>query len=111
MSEPDIQANARLEAIWLTVSKIPSGRVSSYGQVSKMAGLPGKARYVGYALGRLDKESTVPWFRVVNAQGRIAFPLESEAFKRQVEQLQAEGVVIQNGRIIHFRQRHWSGEN
>ena len=37
-----------------------------------MAGLPGQARQVGYALSALETGSRIPWHRVVNAQGRIS---------------------------------------
>jgi methylated-DNA-protein-cysteine methyltransferase-like protein len=45
--------------------------VATYGQVAALAGLPGHARQVGYALHAL-KDGRVPWHRVVNAQGRIS---------------------------------------
>jgi methylated-DNA-protein-cysteine methyltransferase-like protein len=46
--------------------------VATYGQVARMAGLPGQARQVGYALSALENGSRIPWHRVVNAQGRIS---------------------------------------
>jgi len=58
--------------IYSVVSRIPRGRVATYGQVARLAGLPGQARLVGYALAALDDRSRVPWHRVVNAEGRIS---------------------------------------
>jgi methylated-DNA-protein-cysteine methyltransferase-like protein len=40
--------------------------------VALLAGLPGQARQVGYALAALDESSRIPWHRVVNAQGRVS---------------------------------------
>lgn len=60
------------ERIHSVVSRIPRGRVATYGQVARLAGLPGQARLIGYALSALDDRSRVPWHRVVNAQGRIS---------------------------------------
>ena len=54
------------------VSRIPEGRVATYGQVAALAGLPGHARLVGYALSALPDGSRVPWHRVVNARGRVS---------------------------------------
>lgn len=58
--------------IYAVVALIPRGRVATYGQVARLAGLPGHARFVGYALSALDGRSPVPWHRVVNAAGRIS---------------------------------------
>ena len=57
--------------IYAVVRKVPRGRVATYGQVAALAGLPGHARQVGYALHALN-DGRVPWHRVVNAQGRIS---------------------------------------
>ena len=54
------------------VSRIPRGRVATYGQVARLAGLPRQARLVGYALHALPKGTSVPWQRVVNAKGMIS---------------------------------------
>ena len=58
--------------IYAVVSRIPRGRVATYGQVARLAGLAGQARLVGYALSALDDRSRVPWHRVVNASGQIS---------------------------------------
>jgi len=58
--------------IYAVVSRIPRGRVATYGQVARLAGLPGHARLVGYALAVLKEGSRLAWHRVVNAQGRIS---------------------------------------
>jgi len=54
------------------VRAIPRGRVATYGQVARLAGLGGQARRVGYALAARPAGSRVPWQRVVNAAGRIS---------------------------------------
>jgi methylated-DNA-protein-cysteine methyltransferase-like protein len=60
------------ERIYAVVSRIPRGRVATYGQVARLAGLAGQARLVGYALSALDDRSRVPWHRVVNVRGQIS---------------------------------------
>jgi methylated-DNA-protein-cysteine methyltransferase-like protein len=60
------------ERIYAIVSRIPRGRVATYGQVARLAGLAGQARLVGYALNALDDRSRIPWHRVVNARGQIS---------------------------------------
>lgn len=58
--------------IYAVVTRIPRGRVATYGQVAERAGLGGQARLVGYALHSLPEASSVPWHRVVNAKGRVS---------------------------------------
>lgn len=58
--------------IYDVVGRIPAGRVLTYGEVATLAGLPGQARLVGYALHALPEHTMVPWHRVINAQGRIS---------------------------------------
>jgi methylated-DNA-protein-cysteine methyltransferase-like protein len=41
----------------------------------------------------------LPWFRVINAAGRISFPGGSDAYLRQRRKLEAEGIVFIGGRI------------
>jgi methylated-DNA-protein-cysteine methyltransferase-like protein len=79
------------------VSSIPRGRVASYGQVAALAGLPGRARQVGYAL-RMAGDGEVPWHRVVNARGVPS--LVGDARELQCRRLHKEGVVLEkSGRI------------
>jgi methylated-DNA-protein-cysteine methyltransferase-like protein len=91
------------------VRRIPRGRVATYGQVAELAGLPGHARQVGYALHALRDGSTLPWHRVVNAAGAISlrsvpgFELEHRI------RLEAVGVKFNaRGRVPLARYR-WAG--
>ena len=58
--------------------RIPRGQLATYGQIADLIGAYGCARQVGWALRRLKLPSTVPWNRVVNAQGRISMSLSRE---------------------------------
>lgn len=86
--------------IYAVVRRIPAGSVATYGQVAAVAGLPGRARQVGYALNALPTPHNVPWQRVINAQGRIssrADPLDED---RQRGMLESEGVIFDSrGRV------------
>ena len=57
--------------IYAVVARIPCGRVATYGQVARLAGIPGKARLVGYALSMLT-DKAIPWHRVINAKGEVS---------------------------------------
>jgi methylated-DNA-protein-cysteine methyltransferase-like protein len=58
--------------IHAVVRRIPRGRVATYGQVARLAGLGAQPRLVGYALAALPGDSDLPWHRVVDAQGRVS---------------------------------------
>lgn len=80
------------------VARIPRGRVATYGQIARIARLPGQARLVGYAMHALPTGTRIPWQRVVNAKGEISVGGESGARQRRL--LEAEGVSFdQRGRI------------
>tara|TARA_R110000737_G_scaffold227258_1_gene241607 strand:- start:1046 stop:1438 length:393 start_codon:yes stop_codon:yes gene_type:complete len=90
--------NVKHIKIWQAVQAIPRGKVACYGQIADLAGLPGRARLVGKALGAVPQEGwrgqAVPWYRVINAQGKISFAPGSEHFVRQRDLLQDEQVVV-----------------
>jgi methylated-DNA-protein-cysteine methyltransferase-like protein len=86
------------DRIHAVVSRIPRGRIATYGQIAHIAGMPRQARLVGYALHALPANTRVPWHRVVNAEGAISTPPRSAARQRRL--LEQEGVKFDNrGRI------------
>ena len=90
----------KAQQIWQTVHAIPKGNVACYGQIASLAGLPNCARLVGKVLSRLPKDTNIPWFRVINSQGKISFGIDSEAFLTQKNKLQSEGIEVSaTGRI------------
>ncbi len=94
------------ESLWQLVAAIPPGQVASYGQLARLAGYPGHARYVGTTLNRLPKGTTLPWFRVLRSSGELAFPPHSAAWKRQKTLLEAEGVKFK-GLKVPLKQYQW----
>lgn len=88
-----------MKAVWQVVDGIPRGHVLTYGEVARLAGMGRWARRVSRAMRWAPKSMNLPWHRVVNAQGRLSFPRDSEAYRRQKERLEAEGVEFRDGRI------------
>ena len=85
--------------IYAVVRRIPAGKVATYGQVAELAGLPNHARLVGYALHAVSEGSTIPWHRVINAQGKISIRGSTSASVTQRLRLEQEGVRFTGGRV------------
>ena len=85
--------------IYAVVRRIPAGKVATSGQVAELAGLPNHARLVGYALHAVAEGSTLPWHRVLNAQGRISIRGSASATVTQRLRLEQEGVRFAGGRV------------
>ena len=81
--------------------KVPAGRVTTYGAVAAEAGLPGRARQVGYAMAALPDDHDVPWHRVINARGEVSPRAGGTDFEKiQRNLLEAEGIVFNaRGRV------------
>lgn len=75
------------------VAAVPAGEVVTYGEVAAEAGRPGAARAVGRVMAASD--GTLPWWRVVAADGRLVPGHEREHRRR----LSAEGVDVGERRV------------
>ena len=82
--------NDPFQRICVVLSQIPEGRVCSYGRLAILAELGGP-RHSCQLLKRLPKGSSLPWFRVVNAQGKLA---DFAGAPIQRQQLEDEGIVF-----------------
>ena len=109
-----IRPSQRYADFYAVVEKVPYGRVATYGQIAALAGYPGQARQVGYALHALPEGSPLPWHRVVNARGEVSLRSEAgwEGYQRHL--LGEEGVAFDaRGRIdlARFRWEPPAGES
>lgn len=108
LEESEVARNLNyIDRIHATVMTIPTGRVATYGQVAKEAGLPRRARMVGTALRHLTEDSGVPWHRVVNAGGRISERPRPDAVIEQRILLEDEGVVFTPSGRIDLKKFGW----
>ncbi|UPQ88863.1 MGMT family protein [Vibrio sinaloensis] len=94
-----------LMQIFAVIHQIPHGKVTTYGQVAKMAGYPGYARHVGKALGNLPTGSKLPWYRVINSQGKIS--LKGQDLQRQRKALLEEGVEVSTLGKVRLKHYQW----
>jgi methylated-DNA-[protein]-cysteine S-methyltransferase len=85
------------------VSRIPVGRVVTYGDVARLAGRPGAARAVGNIMRQADRPG-LPYHRVVAAGGGLG-GYTSLALKRSL--LTAEGLTVTARRVVGFAKVRW----
>ncbi len=102
--------NSRWEKIYTIVFQIPEGKVATYGQIAILAGLPGQARQVGYALHANPYGNRLPWHRVINAQGRISLPPYDDSGNEQLERLENEGIFADRRGNISLKTYQWNPE-
>lgn len=89
------------QRILACIEAIPAGRVMTYGDVAEFSGI-NSPRRVGRVLSA--DGGTVPWHRVVRADGSLAEHLYTE----QRQRLLAEGVRFRGDRVDLARHR-WDG--
>lgn len=89
----------RRSILYLLLSKIPAGRLVTYGQLARMAGYPGLARWVGRELSQLPDGTKLPWHRVVAAGGRLSLPQNTRAGDEQRQRLRSEGIFVEQDRV------------
>lgn len=97
---PDFQ-----QRVWQIVAAIPSGHVTTYGEIARMAGSPRAARQVGGVLRRLPEGSKLPWHRVINRKGEIS--LTGDDMNRQRTALEAEGIEVGNDGKVSLARYRW----
>ncbi len=102
-----MDTKTRNRRIYGVIEDIPEGCVASYGQIAELAGVPRGARQVAYALRCLPKDHELPWFRIITASGKLAFPPDSRSFRTQRDRLRDEGVRVENGKV-NMREFRWT---
>ena len=88
------------------VRKIPAGRVTTYGDVATLAGVPRAARAVGTVM-RTCRDARVPCHRVIAAGGRLGGYGAFLHIKREL--LRKEGLEVGMTRVRHFADVRWPG--
>ncbi|MEK7425277.1 MAG: MGMT family protein [Actinomycetota bacterium] len=86
--------NERDQRILAVIRSLHAGEVSTYGDIAEDAGYPKLSRLVGRLLAT-SRDADLPWWRVVNCQGRLVPGHE----RVQAAQLRREGVVVRDGRV------------
>jgi len=101
-------ASAFYYKIYEIIHQIPTGKVATYGQIAILAGRPGAARAVGWALHSSKPETSIPWHRVISASGKSSFP---DPLQRKLQQslLETEGVRFDRNGKTDLNLFQWDG--
>ncbi|MEM6327884.1 MAG: MGMT family protein [Bacteroidota bacterium] len=95
--------------VYAVVSRIPPGRVTTYGRIARYLGVPRASRAVGYALkaaAGLDPLE-VPCHRVVNREGRLTGRLHFSTPTAMEERLRAEEVAFEAEDRVDLEAHLW----
>lgn len=93
------------ERVWQIIAAIPSGKVTTYGDIARLAGSPRAARQVGGVLRRLPEGSRLPWHRVINSTGKIS--QQGDDLLRQRDALAAEGIEVSDDGRLSLQHYRW----
>ena len=93
-------------AFYDIVRRIPAGKVATYGQVARLAGMPRCARTVGYAMAAC-RDASVPCHRVVDRFGGTKACFDTCAPGTQRAMLEAEGVLFRPDGTVDLEHCRW----
>ena len=97
------------DKVYQAVSRIPCGKVSTYGDIALMCGNPRMARQVGWALHVNPRPGEVPCHRVVFADGSVCTGFAFGGKDVQKAMLEAEGVEVSRDYKIDLNKFRWRG--
>ena len=89
------------KAVYAALTRIPRGKVTTYGDIARALGCAGGSRAVGRILNKNPNPVTVPCHRVVMADGTLggyAFGMD-----RKKELLESEGLSFSGQRVAEFK--------
>lgn len=96
----------KYEEIYSLVKQIPSGKVTTYGQIASLVG-GCTARMVGYAMAATPGGMSVPWHRVINSKGKISPHGYGYGSALQRALLEDEGILFDDQGKIDLERFGW----
>lgn len=110
------EAASFYHSVYSAIQEIPYGKVTTYGHIARLIGMPHRPRQVGICLKHLPASPTdsststststhpfhnanVPWQRVINAKGGISPRAHPSGAQNQAAILRSEGIEVTNGSL------------
>lgn len=97
------------ERVIQLIQQIPRGKVTTYGTIATLAGLPRGGRLVGGVLHFNSETLNLPWQRVINRHGFISTKCLQHMKALQKALLEQEGVVVSKDFMIDLEKYGWWG--
>lgn len=94
------------DKVYDLTSKIPKGKVTTYGLIAEACGIRSSARTVGWALNGA-RESNLPCHRVVNRNGTLTGKVHFGDPNLMEELLRSEGVEFDEERNVIMKKYLW----
>ena len=91
--------------VYEVISQIPVGKVSTYGGIALLLGVPQCSRMVGRALKEVPDGLLIPCHRVVNSAGRLV-----PGWVEQKQLLLAEGIVFKANGCVNLKEHLWQAD-
>lgn len=95
--------------VYNLVSKIPEGKVATYGQIAILLGEPRSARIVGWAMRKAPDSLHLPCHRVVNKSGKLSPDYVFGSSDLQRSLLKSEGIIFKRNGHIDIEKCLWNG--
>ena len=89
------------QQVWVTLKKIPKGKVTTYALLASAVGNPKAVRGVASAVGKNPDLITVPCHRVVRSDGQVGQYASGQ--KKKIQLLSKEGVQVKDSKIQNFK--------
>ncbi len=94
------------EAVYTVVRCIPSGKVSTYGDIARYLGIGLSARMVGWALNSVIDRNDIPCHRVVNRNGELTGAMHFTPPSLMKELLLQEGIQFEKD-SVNLLEHRW----
>ena len=88
--------------VYALLTKIPHGKVSTYGDIARALGYPRASRAIGRIIAKNPNPISVPCHRVVKSNGEIGGFAYGQQKKREI--LEKVGIKFQNKIVENFQE-------
>lgn len=95
------------QKVYEVVSRIPEGKVATYGGIGRLLGYPRGAKIVGWAMRSAPSELSLPCHRVVKVTGELSPGYVFGDYEIQRGMLEAEGISFRADGTIDMEKHLW----